>query len=56
LYSFLNDDDGFAIIRWSLEEFLKTNDPISTSRHAPTTGAKREIIAESRPPGARMGF
>jgi hypothetical protein len=55
-YSFLNDDDGFAIIRWSLEQFLKTNDPVSTSHHAPMTGAKKEIIAESRSPGARMAY
>src|SRR5262249_50436939 len=57
LYAWLNDDDGYAIIRWWMEDFLKTKaKPVATGAHAPMTGAKREIINEGRSPGARLAY
>jgi len=39
-----------------MEEFLTKATPVATGAHAPMTDAKREIIAESRSPGAKLAY
>lgn len=49
-------EGGLQIIRQWADDFLRQNTPVKTGEHAPMTGQKKDLIAESRSPGKQLAF
>jgi hypothetical protein len=52
-YKWLNEEDGYRKIVWSLANFLKNNDPVARGSEAPSTAMKKRVIETFHSDGAK---